>query len=116
MCIRDSCKGSADPELIKSARPIQAASKVNAIMSLIAGVEHLRATAADFDANKDLLNLKNGTLNLQTGELQQHDPRDLLTKIAKVDFDPMAKCPHCDKLLSDSLPEAHRAFVLRLLG
>lgn len=110
------CKATGDADLIKSARAIQATSKVNAIMSLIAGDHKVSALVASFDADKDLLNLANGTLNLATGELQKHDPLDLLTKHAETAFDAEAECPHFDKLLADTLPREHRAFVLRLLG
>jgi putative DNA primase/helicase len=40
-----------------------------------------------------------GTIDLRTGELLQHDRRDLLTKVAPVYADPKAKCPLFKKLL-----------------
>ena len=45
------------------------------------------------DADPLLLNTLNGTIDLRTGELESHDPRDLLTKLAPVAADPSAKCP-----------------------
>ena len=43
-----------------------------------------------FDTDPYLFNVKNGTLNLKTGELQKHKATDFLTKIANVNYDPNA--------------------------
>lgn len=48
---------------------------------------------ARFDADPWVLNVLNGTIDLRTGDLKPHDPRDLLTKLGPVAFDPSAKCP-----------------------
>ncbi|WP_368488459.1 phage/plasmid primase, P4 family [Clostridium sp. BJN0013] len=48
------------------------------------------------EMNKDvyLLNLRNGTLNLKTGELQEHNRKDYITRLVNVDFKPGATCPN----------------------
>lgn len=38
------------------------------------------------DRNPWLLNCRNGTVDLRTGELREHDPDDRITKLADVDF------------------------------
>jgi putative DNA primase/helicase len=48
---------------------------------------------AKLDAAPDLLTVKNGTLDLTTGRLEPHDPRDLITKMVDVSFDPKAEAP-----------------------
>jgi putative DNA primase/helicase len=48
---------------------------------------------ADFDRDPRLLNVANGTVNLQTGELQPHRKEDLITRLAPVNYDPDALCP-----------------------
>jgi putative DNA primase/helicase len=53
----------------------------------------LMASLEKLDANPWLLNVDNGTLNLQTGTLQPHDPGDLIAKLAPVNYDPDAKAP-----------------------
>ncbi|MEL6107043.1 MAG: phage/plasmid primase, P4 family [Planctomycetota bacterium] len=54
----------------------------------------------DLDADPYLLNVQNGTLNMNTGELQPHDPNDMITKIADdVVYDPSATCPKWDDTL-----------------
>ena len=51
-------------------------------------------TIADdrLDRNKFLLNVDNGTMDLRTGKLRPHDPRDLITKMTPIGFDPEATC------------------------
>lgn len=51
------------------------------------------------DKNPWLLNVNNGVLNLQTGELGEHNPSDLMTKLAPVDFDAGAEAPTWDAFL-----------------
>lgn len=48
---------------------------------------------SQLDAHHRLLNLANGTLDLDTVTLRPHDRADLLTKIAPVDYDAGARCP-----------------------
>lgn len=45
----------------------------------------------DMDADHDLLNLENGTLDLRTGDLLPHRREHLITKIANVRFDEAAR-------------------------
>jgi putative DNA primase/helicase len=69
--------------------------------------------------NRDpwLLNVLNGTIDLQTGELHPHNRDDLITKIAPVEYDPDAKAPVFETFLEKVLPiEALRKFVQRGIG
>ena len=47
----------------------------------------------NLDADPLLLNVENGTIDLRSGQIEGHDPRDLLTQIAHVVFNSKAKCP-----------------------
>jgi len=47
----------------------------------------------EFDRHPFLLNLRNGTLDLSTGQLSAHDRDHLLTKYADVEFIDGAECP-----------------------
>ena len=40
-----------------------------------------------FDAKDNLINLQNGTFNLDTMKLQEHDSKDMISKIANVSYD-----------------------------
>jgi putative DNA primase/helicase len=68
------------------------------------GIENLLALAAKeesivigdperFDSNPWIFNVANGTLDLRTGELRPHDPAELITKIAPVEYDAAVTCP-----------------------
>jgi len=48
------------------------------------------ADAATFDRDPDLLNCQNGVLNLRTGALSQHCPRQRFTYCLPVEYDPAA--------------------------
>jgi putative DNA primase/helicase len=52
---------------------------------------------ADLDADPWLLNVRNGTIDLRTGDLRPHQPADLITKLAPVDYDADAPCPQWEK-------------------
>ncbi len=56
--------------------------------------------AAMLDQQPMLLNVQNGTLDLETYELRPHVREDLLTKISPINFDPTAICPTWDKFLA----------------
>jgi putative DNA primase/helicase len=53
----------------------------------------LNITSDDLDANPWLLNVKNGTIDVCTGEFREHRQEDMITKAAHVDYDPQADCP-----------------------
>lgn len=55
----------------------------------------------DFDRNPYLLNCQNGTLDLESGILYQHDPGDLLTKMAGASFDPGMVCKRWEKHIDE---------------
>ncbi len=69
------------------------------------------------DANPWLLNVQNGTIDLQTGELRPHCQDDLLTKISPVVFDPDAVCPRWEGFLVSVFEKPEMiAYLQRLCG
>ena len=55
--------------------------------NVVASLEpRLSVGIADLDADPDVLNVKNGVLNLRTGMLYPHSPSHLMTKIADVEY------------------------------
>ncbi len=72
----------------------------------------------ELDTDAWLLNCTNGTINLQTGELQPHDHDDLITKLVEADYDPQAKCERWDKFLieiTDDNPDLIR-YLQQIVG
>jgi putative DNA primase/helicase len=71
----------------------------------------------ELDASADLLNTESGTVDLRTGELQEHRREDLITKIAPVEYRPDAAAPAWAAFLERVLPsEELRGFVQRAGG
>lgn len=56
------------------------------------------------DSDPLLLNVENGTINLESGELRRHDPEDLITKVAPVRYSSGAVAP------------GWRAFIQKIMG
>ena len=65
---------------------------------------------------RDLINVRNGILDLQSGELESHTPEFLSPVQLGVAYEPGADCPQIDRFLADILaPELHR-LVYELVG
>lgn len=71
------------------------AGRLHSAVSLGSTRESIRVTMQDLDPRdtRFLLNVRNGIIDLQTGELAPHDPKKMITKLADVDYNPEAKCP-----------------------
>lgn len=65
-----------------------------------------------------LLNCKNGTLNLKTGELKPHEREDNITKILPVEYDPDARCQRWEEFLYQIMGKNHDLvdFLQRTVG
>lgn len=72
----------------------------------------------EFDADVNLLNCKNGTLDLKTMQFRSHNPDDKITKIADVVYDPNARCPRFEQFLIEIMSgDADKsAFLQKALG
>jgi putative DNA primase/helicase len=66
---------------------------IEAAVSLARSIPGVSVSVEELDADPMLLNVENGTIDLRTGKLKPHDPRDLITKLAPAIFDPTAVCP-----------------------
>ncbi|WP_080797910.1 phage/plasmid primase, P4 family [Arabiibacter massiliensis] len=86
------------------------------ILKDAAGVHPL--ALAEFDANPYLLNVENGTLDLEAGELKLHSPADLITKLAPVSYRPDAAYPRWGQFVSEITDgdEEEALFLQRCFG
>ena len=66
------------------------ASHIQNIVSLTKSQSVIRISHEVLDQHPYLLNVRNGTIDLRTGVLLPHDPANLITQLAAVDFDPRA--------------------------
>lgn len=63
--------------------------------------EHYHISHSDFDSDGALLNLQNGVLNLNTGELIEHSPDLLLSKVANVSYIPDCRSELFERYMSE---------------
>lgn len=59
----------------------------------------------DLDKDAFIFNCKNGTINLKTFEFKEHNPKDLLSKISNVVYDPKASSLLFEKFVNEIMIE-----------
>lgn len=57
--------------------------------------------SAKFDTQPYLLNVQNGTVNLQTGQLQPHNSTDYISKVANVVYNPNARDERFERFIEE---------------
>lgn len=67
--------------------------RISAMLSMAQSEVGIPVGPDSWDADPMLLNVANGTVYLETGNLRSHDPKDLITKLAPVPYDPAAESP-----------------------
>jgi putative DNA primase/helicase len=83
-------------KILKFALTAEKAKTVKATVTLCRSADPKSFTSVstdDLDADPFLLNVKNGTLNLRTGELGAFDRSHHITKMAPVEYSDTAECP-----------------------
>lgn len=103
---------------LKWSRGSESAARHKACLTLAQTFPEVSINVDDLDPNPWLLNCQNGTLNLRTGELKPHDPRNFCTRCVTVAYDPDAKCPAFEAFLETiSGGDAEWvAFIQRAMG
>jgi putative DNA primase/helicase len=76
----------------------QRASAIQGMISL-ARPDVVQLEPSGLDANPDLFNANNGTINLKTGELRPFNKGDFLTKICRTNYSSDATCPRWESFL-----------------
>jgi putative DNA primase/helicase len=115
-----ACRDDADVRkaIAKHGIKSEAARGIHAMLDLARSQPGLTAANDRLDADPWLFNTLTGTLDLRTATLRPHDPRDLITKLSPVAYDPNAKCPTYDRFIEDIT--MHRPelveYIERLLG
>jgi putative DNA primase/helicase len=101
--------------ITKWALASQNESRINAMLSQ--SKPYVAAGMEELDRDPWLVNCQNGTLDLRTGKLKDHDPADRITKIIPVDYDPDALSPRFKQFLKEALvDDALIKFVKRYSG
>ena len=105
-------------EIAEHAANSESAPRLRAMMDLARSELGIPVRVDVFDADPWALNVNNGTIDLQTGELRPHRREDLITKLAPVDYDPKATSAVLDKYLADATADDAdlAAYVQRAAG
>jgi putative DNA primase/helicase len=91
----DELRGRA----VKRALNVQRRERLRAMPELARSEEGVPVAPNALDADPWLLNCMNGTLNLQTGELLEHQSHRLINKLAPVPYYPGIRLPLWDRFI-----------------
>lgn len=94
-------------------RSVLSKGRITALVGLAKGI--LEKHAEDFDSDPELLCVKNGYVNLRTGQLHAPDPDRLMTKSCAARYEPGAKSDLWEKAL-EALPEESREWYQDRIG
>ncbi|HMQ27620.1 MAG TPA: phage/plasmid primase, P4 family, partial [Acidimicrobiales bacterium] len=101
----------------KWAKRSEEARSIAAMVKLARGIPGVVVEHRDLDRHPWLLNVQNGTIDLRTGELGDHDPDHLITTQAPVVYDPAATAPLWRQCLERWQPDPDvRRHLQRLVG
>jgi putative DNA primase/helicase len=105
----------ADSKTIAAAARYRDRAKLDAIVTIARRLDGIAAAASDFDQHPDLLNARNGVIDLRTGELQPHDPTLRITQCTNVDYRPDAT--HADvTAVLQAVSDDVRPYLQKLCG
>jgi putative DNA primase/helicase len=77
------------------------APRLRAMIEIAQSEPSLIVKAELLDADPMLLTCANGTIDLRTGELRDHDPADLITQMTGVAYDATATATHFDQFIAE---------------
>ncbi len=80
-------------QIFNAAVRAESGNALAAMVRLARGIPGVIVNHEELDANPEILNVRNGTIDLRTSELRPHDPGDLCTKQCPVIYDPHAEAP-----------------------
>jgi putative DNA primase/helicase len=104
--------------LFKFIQKSESERSLSALVNLARTDPRIAVSASAFDTQPHLLNCKNGTIDLRTGELLRHRREDLITKQCPVAFDPNSTSEAWERFLKDctqSDPDL-QGFLQRAVG
>ena len=95
----------------------KSSKKIGAAITLLKSCDSILITAKDLDNHNELFCVRNGVVNLQTGELFPLDPKFLITQQSPAIYRPGYRNPTVDNFLTSILPDIDTlAALIRFLG
>ena len=71
----------------------QSEAKIRSMINMACKHEDIQVRLGDFDKDRNRINCLNGIIDLTSGQLLGRTPKDYVSKIINVDYDPHAKAP-----------------------
>lgn len=104
--------------LLAHAFKSEGAERIRAIVSLAQSEPEIVLRHDQLDRDRWLFNVRNGTIDLQTGKFRKHKRTDYITKISSVEYDKHATCPRWLQFLDEVLAgdKALIGFMKRAFG
>lgn len=96
----------------------QTSRGIDSMIRELQAIQGVPASINDFDQHEDLLAVRNGVVDLRTGELRPHDPNLLISRRVDIEYDPDATAPRWEQFLSEVFPGDPEmpGFLRRLVG
>lgn len=86
-------EGDKRKSLIQHSLKSESSGKLKALLEIASGMPAITVRSEDLDQNPWLLNCQNGTIDLRTGKLKPHDPKDYITRICAAAYKPDCAIP-----------------------
>ncbi len=113
------CGDSAKREALgKWAHSCESEHRIKAMLALAQSEPGVPISLDVMDADPWALNCRNGTVDLRNGELREHRPTDLITKLCPAEYNSRATCPQWIRFLRCVLncDEGLLEFLQRAIG
>lgn len=88
-------------EIVQWTKKSERSAAITAMLKLAESEPSIPLSPNELDTDPWLLNCLNGCIDLRTGELRRNNPRDLITKLIPVKYDPEGKCPRWARFLAE---------------
>lgn len=92
-------EGDKRKSLIQHSLKSESSGKLKALLEIASGMPAITVRSEDLDQNAWLLNCQNGTIDLRTGKLKPHDPKDYITRICAAAYKPDCAIPLWTQLM-----------------
>jgi len=86
---------------IRQALLVQSSGRIGSMVTLAQSAPGIPIEFDELDRHPHLLNVRNGTIDLRTGELRPHAQADLISQFLDLEFRPDALCPEFGKFLDE---------------
>jgi putative DNA primase/helicase len=90
---------------LKFIRACGNAGHLRDIVTLTKSQAIIRIRHEQLDQHRYLLNVRNGTIDLERGLCREHRPEDFLTQLAAVEFDPEAKAERWEQFVAEAMED-----------